>query len=175
MNELLLTLRDEDIFGITNEIQDSEYEIRTTVKVILFDNENNVALVGTKYRLLPGGGVEEDETLEEAVVRECMEEVGCYVVVEGRVGMIEEYRAKVLRHQITYCFIARVVGDKGTPTTTQEDEQGIETEWMPLADAYDFLERQIDLIPNESYNSCFNVRAHTIFVEKFMNEDLDAE
>ena len=143
MDEPLLIIRDEDIFGITSEIADSEYDIRTTVKVILFDNENKVALVGTKYRLLPGGGVEEDETLEDAAARECMEEVGCHVVVEGGVGMIEEYRAKVMRHQVTHCFVARVVGDKGIPTTTQADEQGMHIEWMPIADAYDFLERQL--------------------------------
>lgn len=175
MEKPLLIIRDGDIFGIETELDDSEYSERTTVKVILFDEDNNVALVGTKFRLLPGGGVEEDETLEEAVVRECMEEVGCDVVVEGKVGVIEEFRAKTARRQVTHCFVARVVGEKGVPTTEQEDEQGIETEWMPLADAYDFLERQIDLIPNERYNSCFNVRTHTIFVEKFMNEDLDSE
>lgn len=175
MDEHLLTIRDEDIFGTTSELSDSEYSLRTTVRVVLFDQDNNVALVGTKYRLLPGGGVEDGETLAGAVVRECLEEVGCNVVVEGKVGSIEEYREKLARHQITHCFVARVIGNKGTPTTTQDDEQGMQIEWMPLADAYDFLERQIDLIPNESYNSCFNVRAHTVFVEKFMNDDLVSE
>lgn len=176
MNEVLLTIYDEDIFGTPKLADDFEYTFkRVAVKAIIFDQENNVALVGTKYLLLPGGGVEEGETLEEAVVRECMEEVGCNVVIEGKVGITEEYRARDARYQVTHCFVARVVGEKGEPTTEQEDEQDMQIEWMPLADAYDFLERQIDLIPNERYNSCFNVRAHTVFVEKFMNEDLDAE
>lgn len=176
MTEHLLALRDEDIFGTPKPADDFEYTFkRVAVKAIVFDQDNNVALVGTKYLLLPGGGVEEGETLEEALVRECMEELGCNLVIEGKVGTTEEYRVRDARYQVTHCFIARVVGEKGVPTTEQEDERGIEVEWMPLADAYDFLERQIDLIPNERYNSCFNVRAHTAFVEKFMNDDLDGE
>lgn len=174
MPEHLLTIRDEDIFGTTPTLDDSEYELRTVVRAIVFDKDNNVALVGTKYWLLPGGGVEGDETLEEAVVRECMEETGCNVVVEGSVGTTEEYRAEMGRRQVTHCFVARVIGEKGSPTTVQEDEQGMQVEWMDLADAHDFLERQTTTIPNKSYNSCFNVRTHLAFVVNFMNEDLGA-
>lgn len=172
MTEHLLTVRDEDIFGSEATLDESEYILRTAVRVIIFDQDNNVALVGTKYLLLPGGGVEEGEALEEAVVRECMEEIGCTVVVEGKVGTTEEYRDEMARRQVTHCFIARVVGEKGDPTTTQEDEQGMQVEWMTLADAHDFLERQVLTIPNESYNSCFNVRSHLAFVVHFMEEDL---
>lgn len=168
MTEHLLVIRDGDIFDSVIKLDNSEYTIRTAVKVIILDQDDNVALVGTKYRLLPGGGVEEGETLEEAVVRECKEEVGCDVRIGRNIGTTDEYRTKSSRHQITHCFVAHVVGEKGNPTTTQEDEQGMQIDWMPIADAYTSLERQVSTIPHESYNSCFNVRCHLAFVRRFM-------
>ena len=56
MEEHLLVIRDEDIFGVVSELDDSEYSLRTAVKVILFDQDKNIALVGRRYSLLPGGG-----------------------------------------------------------------------------------------------------------------------
>lgn len=67
----LLTLTDEDIFSSeileTFEKPDA-YENRVAVKVLIF-NDDEIALVGTTgFLFLPGGAVEEGETLEEAGV-----------------------------------------------------------------------------------------------------------
>ena len=156
----LLILRDEDIFLGSQSLDGAEYVTRVAVKVIVFDAENKIALAGTRYRLFPGGGVEEGESLIEAVLREYREEVGGTIEVEKEIAWTEEYRARIGRRQETHYFIAKIVGDKGSPETTQHDEQGIETEWLSLEGATLLLEKQVNEIPFESYNACFNVRTH---------------
>lgn len=165
----LLILKDEDIFPETTS-HDVEYSIREAVKCIVLDAEDKIALVGIKYRLLPGGGVEVDESFKDAVKRECVEEVGCSVSIIQELGMTEEYRAKIGRHQKTHCFIARVVGEKGLPQTIQKDEIGMQVEWYSIDEAIECLKKQRKEIPFLSYHSCFNVRTHATFLEKFKKD-----
>lgn len=163
--KLLLILEDANIFSDAKRIVDfSSYEARVAVKVAIFDESNDIALVGTKYRLLPGGGVEEGETLVEAVARESLEEAGCALVEIKEITSTEEFRVKKKLLQLTHFFTAKLAGEKSAPRTTQEDEQGIVVEWHNLNDAIALLEKQLIEIPFESYNSCFNVRTHLAFL-----------
>ena len=69
---------------------------RTIVSALIFSKDGKL-LVGKKdpngggvyleYRHLPGGGVDEWETLEEAVIRETMEEVGIDISNEKIVSL----------------------------------------------------------------------------------------
>lgn len=176
--KLLITIKDEDIFPkdyVLNAEDDSLMaEERIAVKFLIFDNENKLALVGTKNRLLPGGGVENNESLVEAVKRECLEEVGCDVEVIEEIGFSEEWRNhKKRRHQINHCFIGKVIGEKGIPETIQEDELGIEVDWVTLEDAIRIVEKQVETIPFEAYHSCFNVRVHLAFLKEYKENYAD--
>jgi 8-oxo-dGTP pyrophosphatase MutT (NUDIX family) len=164
----LLTLTDKDIFpGIDTRHDYSNYAPREAVKMILFDEKNKLALVGVRYRLLPGGGVENNETLIEAAQRECLEEVGCHANIKTEIGYTEEHRDKLGRYQKTYFLLADVVGEKGLPQSTQEDEQGIQTDWYSLEEAILLLEKQTKEIPLESYHSQFNVRTHLAALREY--------
>jgi len=166
----LLVLTDKQIFPDFELDVDITYELRLAVKIVAFDGAGQLALVGTKYRLLPGGGVEEGETFEEAVWREAKEEMGCDVKIEREIGVTEEYRAKIGRHQETHFFLATVLGDKGVPTTTQEDEQGIQIDWVTLDRAIVLLEEQVKNISTQSYHSCFNVRTHLVALKELKKQ-----
>ena len=113
--------------------------VREAARAIVFDGDGNVALLhATKnnYYKLPGGGIEEGEDNEAALKRECLEEIGCKVEIIGEVGMTIEYRKKYKLNQISYCYIAKVVGEKGTPKLEKDEiEEGFETIWLPIDEA----------------------------------------
>jgi hypothetical protein len=83
--------------------------------------------------------------------------------------MIEEYRDNGKRHQVTHCFYAKVLGEKGLPQSEQEDEVGMKVYWYPLPEAIEMVQEQKKTIPFERYNSCFNVRVSEAFLKNFQN------
>ena len=168
----LILLKDEDIFPKTSISGKVVYSPRLAVKAIVVDENKKIALTGTKYCLLPGGGVDEGEDNIEAIERECLEEIGCNIKVEKEIGFSEEYREKIGRHQKTVFFLAFVVGKKGKPTTKQVDESNLVTNWYDIEEALNILEKQVSEIPFEDYHACFNVRTHLIALREVRNRGL---
>lgn len=166
--EQLLVLKDSDIFE--NPLSEPEkYVDRKTSKGIVLDGEGNVAMlnVGRHYGL-PGGGVEGNETYEEAFVRECLEEIGCNVQILSLIGNAEQYRARdSKKYKINY-FLAKVIGEKGVRTTTQLDEQGVDVVWLPERKVEVVLENQLMILPQDRYNSQFNARTHLAAFKKYL-------
>ena len=80
------------------------------------------SLYKLNYYKLPGGGVEEGEDLQIALKRECKEEIGCNVEIIREVGQINEYRKMFNIKQISFCFLAKVVGGKGEPELTEGEK-----------------------------------------------------
>lgn len=152
--QTILTLTEKDVYP-ENIITPEEQYIapRRAVRAIIFDNDNNVALEGfieqrgnLLYSVI-GGGIDEGETTEEALIREALEEAGCHIKNIHELGIVEERGigtkegARFL--QTNYCFIAEVDGEKmETKFTEEEKRRGYHCIWRPLEEAIAILKAQ---------------------------------
>ncbi len=154
-------INDEDIFE-NPIVSTGEYRLRPTVKAIIVDEKNNVAILKARgHYLLPGGGIEKDENKIDALKREMMEEIGCSVTDIEEIGISNQFRNKYMAHYEVNFFVAKVVGEKGEPTTTQEDElKSIELFWHDKETVLNLLKSQLDVVDENEYEFCFNARSH---------------
>lgn len=95
---------------------------------ILLSHELNTGVYMT-----PGGGIEEDETLEECCKRELAEETGFIVTPLYHFLTINEYSFET--KYISNYFVCEVTGEGKQTLTDIEVEHGIVPEWVPVEDA----------------------------------------
>lgn len=142
--KLIKTIRDADL-GMDFPPPPA-YEERKAARAVVFDPDGNVTLLHATqkhYHKLPGGGVEKGESIEAALRREVLEEIGCSIEDLRELGMIEEYRNKLGLHQLSYCFTANVTGEKGEQNLEAgEMADGHEPEWLSIERAIQTLERE---------------------------------
>jgi 8-oxo-dGTP pyrophosphatase MutT (NUDIX family) len=98
---------------------------------VVINKKEEVLLVLRKdFRIwaLPGGGLEPDESWEQAAVREALEETGYEIEVLRYVG--EYWRPQMSKGHgdLRRVFLAQVTG--GNPS--QHDDESIEVRWFPV-------------------------------------------
>ena len=126
---------------------------RIYVRAVLLDENDNIALMCmpkfnrnnlNDFYVLPGGGVEASENLEEALKREILEETGCNFNVIEEIGYFEESCAKDDFSRITYYYLIKVAGEKGHPIMTESEiEKQAGIQWHSLEKALDIITKQI--------------------------------
>ena len=97
----------------------SSAHFRVGVYAVIF-NEGRVLLAHRRdidWWNLPGGGMESDETVDEALCREVREETGLEVQVERLVGVY----SKPLKQEVVLAFHCRVIG--GALQATEESRE----------------------------------------------------
>lgn len=83
--------------------------------------------------MLPGGGLEGDETLEGCCIRELAEETGMVVKPEKHYLTIDEYYGEWLF--TSHYFICTPQGETERHLTDLETKLGLEPEWISLEEA----------------------------------------
>lgn len=83
---------------------------------------------GKEFFVFPGGGVEDGESLEEAVVRECLEELGVTVKVES----------KLLEKDDTLYYSAKILSGKLGTGTGEEFQNMKENNFYEVVVVSDF-------------------------------------
>ncbi len=168
------TFTQKDIFPEKKDDREEiKFEDRATGKAIVFDDDNNIALVGNKvnsFYLLPGGGIDPGESIESGIVRECLEEIGCNVELNVAIGTIDDYRNRDKKHCINYCYTAKIIGGKGELTLTEDEKKnGLHVIWAPLDEAIKILEKEVEQLRRGEvtfYNTGFNIVRDHLFLKE---------
>lgn len=132
---------------------DSIYQKRVNrygARGLLFDEANRIALLlmdQNGYHKLPGGGIEESETPEEAFCREIKEETGCLCKIIDKIGIVEEHKGHNHFLHVSYCYAARKLSEcRKLSFTENEKELGFHLVWMTYDNALEIMKRD--------YNNC---------------------
>ncbi len=160
--EQLLSINPERI----SESEMASFEIRESSRAVVFDKKRRVALlhVGThEYYKLPGGSVEEGENPQQAILRECKEELGCAVHVHAEVGCITEYRSKHNCTQISYCYVAMTETENAPLALTERE---IENQCVPVWTDMRTAIRWIEAAKPNSYGGRFVQLRDLTFLKK---------
>ena len=87
----------------------------------------------------PGGGLEENETLEECTMREVLEETGIKVkVIEKKVSVVEYFIESVWTNHYFICEY--INGDSESNLTEEEISLGLEVVWKNFDEVLDIFE-----------------------------------
>lgn len=121
---------------------EKNYQARYAAYAILMNDEEKIALVQAPNGayFLPGGEIEGNETKEEAIEREMLEELGFEVVLSEYLGQADEYFYS--RHRATFFYNpGYFYSTKSWEKVSEPLEEGNNSSWEPPAQAIELLKR----------------------------------
>lgn len=76
------------------------------------------------YYKLPGGGVDEGESMEETLERELAEEAGAkHIEIYDEIGEIEEMQEQIQMRGIHRCYLVKSTGNLEQPSQTNKENR----------------------------------------------------
>lgn len=129
----LIAELDQFALGFKSQ-EDSEIDYtRRAARAVVTNDLGQVAVMHftkTGSYKLPGGGIDEGESIETALRREMREEAGYEITAVQELGVVEEDRYYCGMHQTSYCFRARAGQFVGAELTEEEAAEGMELVWI---------------------------------------------
>ena len=117
----------------------------------------------TDQWMLPGGGLEDNESDEECVVREVAEECGVLIRPSSCAMEIDEYYEDF--KWVNRYFFAEVIGETEKSLTEQEIEVGMEPRWMPISEIYRIFSTHQDYDGTDEMRRGIYLRGYTALSE----------
>lgn len=123
---------------------------RIVTRAIVVNDENKIALCHVirndkfgnfDYLETPGGGKEENETLEEGVKREIDEELGLEVEVICKIGEVDDYYNLISRHNFNHYYLCKIVKKTKVHFESHGDTLIKEILWLDIDEAIDRFEK----------------------------------
>jgi 8-oxo-dGTP diphosphatase len=125
--------------------------VREISRAIVTDGKGNFAVHNVKrkdmfgsfdYYETPGGGIDKGETAEQAVVRECREELGYKVKVLAELGEVDDFYNLIHRNNHNHFFLCEREGAfLGTKFVSAGDQFIKKTLWLPINDVLALYEK----------------------------------
>jgi 8-oxo-dGTP pyrophosphatase MutT (NUDIX family) len=119
---------------------------RDSARAVVLNDRNETALLNVQragiYKL-PGGGVKNNETIEEGLRREVLEEIGYEIEIIAELGKTIERKVLTSKENTSYNYLAKTIGDqKQIDLTKNEKYLGFKPEWY-------LIDKAIELVKNE--------------------------
>lgn len=127
--------------------------VRMVARGIVFNERGKVAIhriyrddmfCKQGYYETPGGGVDEGESFEMALVRECQEEIGFEVEIIEPLLEVDDFYNLIGRENHNRFFLAKAIRDVGKHLVSSGDMFIQETLWLDIDDAIARYEAQED-------------------------------
>jgi ADP-ribose pyrophosphatase YjhB (NUDIX family) len=119
---------------------------RKTTRAIIQNEKGEIAMLYSNkfnYHEIPGGAVDEGETLEHGMVRECLEETGCNVEIIAELGLTQGLRPYNSYYQLnnSYGYFVKKIGDiQENNFDDDEIEENFELVWVTLEKAIELFD-----------------------------------
>ena len=133
--------------------------------IVVKDGKILVSREETGIVMIPGGGLEEGETLEECCRRELEEETGYTVEPEKCFLELDEYYGEY--KFVGYYYICRIVGTCECRLTEEEMRVGMGPVWMEVGEFTDILSRYSDYADIDENRRVMYLREYTAMNEYF--------
>lgn len=153
---------------------------RKATRAIVLDGENILLLYTERYHdySLPGGGVDEGESLIDGLKRELKEETGAQnIEVLAEFGLYEEYRPWHkgnfdIIHMLSYCYVCNISETlTDTAFESHEIQNGMEPVWVNIFEAIGHNEETIKASPKKG----LSIERETFLLKKIAAELVDKQ
>ena len=162
MENIIAEITDKDLGLKKKEFSNPEERIAS--RGIVIRNDGKIAIFyksNKKEYKLPGGGLENNESVEETFKREVLEETGCEVEIIKKLGVTKEYKSNDNFIQTSHVFVGKVIKDtKKLNVTEKEKEEGAELVW-------EYPEKALELVKN-SYEELIASKYDSVYSTKFI-------